>query len=412
MSNSNCIPQNRIGAAESMAAACITAISGRGRTLKGLQPDYLGEDILIHKNYVEFRPYEPDMNVSKKNFKGFTPKDQRTSAQIDKANEIHYNYRKNQYDFKTEPNNYWIINGKAQPIKLLPEKTQLEKAQYAAQLNSESNLYIKQKIKCSPERAKRGIITNVSRKSSNNLKKFLARILNLGLWIDFTFPDDVMEGMTLAERRDFANKCLKKLKRFIQSLGLQEIWKKEFTTRKSGKLKGLYVPHYHIALAGLSRKQEKIWQMICIQILYKWVDIIGSNDDNAVVVACHRKSFRQIQSSRQAISYIGKYFSKTNEVEDESGEVISIGRAWGYAKILKDQLPDPHHLFLNKEQSMRFRRFARKYKKLKPHKKGFIGIKEQIVNGYATFLFACDDVLLRFLMSIDVDILQQDGIPF
>ncbi len=150
-----------------------------------------------------------------------------------------------------------------------------------------------------------------------------------------------MIGKTLAQRRDFANECLQKLKRFLHSIGLKEIWKKEFTDRKSGKLKGLYLPHYHIAIAGLSRQQSQNWQMTCIKILTKWVDIIGTDDDNALVVACHRKSFRQIHHSRQAISYIGKYFSKTNEVEDENGEVISIGRAGDMPKPLKVRFPPP-----------------------------------------------------------------------
>ncbi|HCY83942.1 MAG TPA: hypothetical protein DHV36_02275, partial [Desulfobacteraceae bacterium] len=193
--------------------------------------------------------------------------------------------------------------------------------------------------------------------------------------------------------------------------GLKEIWKKEFTDRKSGKLKGMYIPHYHIALAGLSPKQEKDWQLTCIMILTKWIEIIGTDDDNALVVACHRKSFRKIHNSRQAIAYIGKYFSKTNEIENEDGEVISIGRAWGYASVLKDEKPEPFHLWLNKDQAIKFRRFVRKYKKLKSNGKR-IGVREQIINGYPTYLFADETTLLRFLVSIGVDIAQENGIPF
>ena len=229
--------------------------------------------------------------------------------------------------------------------------------------------------------------------------------------MDFTFPDDVMEGKTLAERRDFANECLKKLKKFLHSLKIKEVWKKEFTDRKSGKLKGLYVPHYHIALTGLSRKQKSKWQTTSIMILKKWVDIIGTDDDNALVVACNKKSFRVIHSSKQAISYIGKYFSKTNEVQDETGEVISIGRAWGYARVLKDGIPEPFHFYLNKTQSIEFRRFMRRYKKLKRNKK-FIGAYEHMTRGYPTFLFGDETTILRFLVSIGVDITKHTGVPF
>jgi len=98
------------------------------------------------------------------------------------------------------------------------------------------------------------------------------------------------------------------------------------------------------------------------------VSIFSVPDQNALAVACHKKSFRKIHHSRQAISYIGKYFSKTNEVEDENGEIISIGRAWGYASVLKDEIPEPHQLWLNKGQAIKFRRFMKKYKKLEKTK--------------------------------------------
>jgi hypothetical protein len=387
--------QNNAGAAGVMAPACISAISGNCIIPNGLRPAFMGEDIFIHKNYVELRPFFPDMNKSKNtqcpHLKSYEEKNRK---ERNAKYELHYEYKANRYDFDAFPK----------------DGTDLEKQQYSAQLSSEARIYAQKETE-KTTRETRGIITNVSKKSATRLKKFLASVLDLGLWIDFTFPDDVMIGKSLAQRRDFANECLQKLKRYLHSIGLKEIWKKEFTDRKSGKLKGLYLPHYHIAIAGLSRQQAQNWQLTCIKILTKWVDIIGTDDDNALVVACHRKSFRQIHHSRQAISYIGKYFSKTNEVEDENGEVISIGRAWGYAKALKSEIPSPSHLFLNKNQSVQFRRFLKKYKQLKSNKK-FIGVYEQIVNGYSTFLFADQETLIRFLDSIDVDCNQVNGVPF
>lgn len=401
---------NNVGAAGVMAPACISAISGNAIIPNGLRPAFLGEDIFVHKNYVELRPFYPDMETSKNSqcpqIKSY---EEKSRKERNAKYELHYTYRENQYGFG-EPDTYEVVDGHLVQINPISEMTDLEKRQYAAQLSAESRIYAQKEINKTNHET-RGMITNVSKKSATRLKKFLASVLDLGLWIDFTFPDDVMIGKTLAERRDFANECLQKLKRFLHSIGLKEIWKKEFTDRKSGKLKGLYLPHYHIAITGLSQQQAQYWQLTCIKILTKWVDIIGTDDDNALVVACHRKSFRQIHHSRQAISYIGKYFGKTNEVEDESGEVISIGRAWGYAKALKSEIPPPCHLFLNKQQSIQFRRFLKKYKQLKSNKK-FIGVYEQIVNGYSTFLFADQETLIRFLDSIDVDCNQVNGVPF
>ena len=408
MPNSTTIADGREAAG--MAPACISAINGKLRIPNGLRPGFLGEDIFIHPNYVQFRPCQPAMNKSKNQRKHFKPDNEKSRHEIYRKTEMHYAYKENRYGIQPDLGDHCYVDGQLLPLSPPTEMTPLQKAQYAAQISSESRLYI-QKPVLHRQPSKRGIITKVSRGSANRLKQFLASILDLGLWIDFTFPDDVMVGKTLAERRDFANECLKKLKRFIHKQGLKEIWKKEFTDRKSGKLKGMYIPHYHIALAGLSPKQEKDWQLTCIMILTKWIEIIGTDDDNALVVACHRKSFRKIHNSRQAIAYIGKYFSKTNEIENEDGEVISIGRAWGYASVLKDEKPEPFHLWLNKDQAIKFRRFVRKYKKLKSNGKR-IGVREQIINGYPTYLFADETTLLRFLVSIGVDIAQENGIPF
>ncbi len=400
---------NNVGAAGVMAPACISAISGNAIIPNGLRPAFLGDDIYVHKNYVELRPFYPDMETSKNSkcpkIKSY---EEKSFKERNAKDELHNTYRESQSGLSAS--DYKVVDGHLVPINPAFGLNDLERRQDAAQLSAESRIYA-QKKNSKTDHETRGIITNVSKKSATRLKKFLASVLDLGLWIDFTFPDDVMLGKSLAERRDFANECLQKLKRFLHSIGLKEIWKKEFTNRKSGKLKGLYLPHYHVALTGLSQQDAQYWQMTCIKILTKWVDIIGTDDDNALVVACHRKSFRQIHHSRQAISYIGKYFSKTNEVEDENGEVISIGRAWGYAKSLKSEIPPPCHLFLNKHQSIQFRRFLKKYKQLKSNKK-FIGVYEQIVNGYSTFLFADQDTLLRFLDSIGVDCSQVNGVPF
>ncbi len=58
-----------------------------------------------------------------------------------------------------------------------------------------------------------------------------------------------------------------------------------------------------------------------------------------------------------------------------------------HAQSLKDSLPDPHHLFLSREESILFRRFIRKHKTLKPNKNGFISypsLGSRIYNRFQT----------------------------
>ena len=59
--------------AAGMAPACISAINGKLRIPNGLRPGFLGEDIFIHPNYVQFRPCQPAMNKSKNQRKHFKP---------------------------------------------------------------------------------------------------------------------------------------------------------------------------------------------------------------------------------------------------------------------------------------------------------------------------------------------------
>lgn len=240
---------------------------------------------------------------------------------------------------------------------------------------------------------------------------------NLNLWIDLTFADDVLSHLPFADRMRVAYDCLNLFERFIKSLGLYYVWKKEIEPRKSGEFKGFRIPHYHVCLGGLTERQMKEWHMLSIKLLIKWVKITGTQDPNAVVVALKVKdgtpqSYRLIENRKMAIRYVGKYFSKTNAVKgrEDGSEKESIGRAWGCSKDLP--LAPAKIVHLDPMEAINLRRFVRRYLKPKKNKK-FIGLSEQLRAGYSTFAFVPDDVIHLFVgMCAASPGVPRDFVPF
>jgi len=370
--------------------ACITSISREHRIKYGFRPEYEGELLYIYPGYTEFRPIEKNQNVSLKQFTGMKSYVQKTNKEKRFSDALHFKYLLEQSSNRlSEKNNK-------------PTTDEIESFIYPSRPKTSFK-----------ERTPRGIITCISSKSARRLKKLLARMFNLDLWIDLTFSDDVFNDPSFASIIKKAHDCLMEFERYIKSLGLHYVWKKEIKPRLSGRMLGQRVPHYHVSISGLSDIQKKNWEALGIQLLTAWVSITRTKNPSALKVALNYKngvpsSFRLIQSTKMALLYIGKYFSKTED--DKSNQLESIGRAWGHSKDLP--LASPIVCSLFREESIIIRRMVRKACHLKKNKK-FVGCLEQIKSGYATFLFITENFLLRLLNRYVNDPLKViDEIPF
>lgn len=205
-------------------------------------------------------------------------------------------------------------------------------------------------------KTKRGKIAGCSGASARRLKQRIGRAGDLDCWIDFTFPDDVMEKKTITERAEFSYYCMKQLMSFAKNnLGLHVIWKREYKNRKSGNLKGSPCPHFHCLIGGLKGSN---YEYVCICLLREWVRLIGTKNSNALTVALHRKkngapsSYRKIENQKHAICYISKYFSKDNdEISIHDNE--SIGRCWGHTKNLPEIAPKKISLSFLESRALR-----------------------------------------------------------
>ncbi|MCM2283361.1 MAG: hypothetical protein NDI81_01170 [Desulfobacula sp.] len=350
--------QNRGGEAADMAPACISAISETMAHEFDTRRIFPGYQLHVYPLYTEFLALDDLEPVA-------------TADQL-------------KYD--TSLNVHWVKRKKRQNKKdgLLFQK-------YTDPLAYEHRLFIEPEGS-SRIKPKRGQIKNVSKKSSTRLKKRAARAGDLSLWIDLTFSDDVLEKKSISERAQFSYYCLKRLTKYVkETFGLYLIWKRENKERKSGQNKGEIMPHFHVLFGGMTEQQNSKWIAICIQILMQWVQITGTDNDDALAVAINKKSYRKIENPKHATCYISKYFAKTEPLDIPENE--SIGRCWGTSNNCPDA--KPRRIILTQWESFRLVRHLIRKKKLNCKKGRFL--KFQLQNGHGTFLFEEDTDLFRYL---------------
>src|SRR5271169_5371601 len=88
---------------------------------------------------------------------------------------------------------------------------------------------------------RKGPVVMFSRKSRRNLMIKLAEMKSpFEFWQDFTFADDIMEGLTVKERAKLTSKILKAFKLWLGREGykIHGVWKREWRPRRTGKLIG------------------------------------------------------------------------------------------------------------------------------------------------------------------------------
>jgi hypothetical protein len=184
-------------------------------------------------------------------------------------------------------------------------------------------------------------ITEFSKSSRLNLMKHLGMMKNRPeFWHDLTYPDDVMEGLSIEERKLKSSEDIHQLKRWMERAGINAhgAWKREWKIRKSGILKGTGVPHFH-NVDWLDGADDRKYIQEYYRIAEKWLEITGTQGEykaKARKVLYHEKSYRFIMSQKQMRKYMQKYISKDEEfISDES-----IGRNWGLIGDPIEQNPE------------------------------------------------------------------------
>ncbi len=355
--------QNIGSGADDMAPACISAISETDGLILDNRQLFPGYQLNVYPLYTEFLALD----------------DLKTSVKAENLN----------YDTSL---NIPLVTRKKRQDK----KNGMTFLRFNNPDEYEQRLYVEPKGSNSSQNiSKRGKIKCISKKSSTRLKKRAARSGNLSLWIDLTFSDDVLEKKSISERAQFSYYCLKRLTKYVkETFNLYLIWKREYKERKSGKNIGEIMPHFHVLFGGMTEQQNSKWIIICIQILMKWVQITGTDNDDALAVAINKKSYRKIENPKHATCYISKYFAKTEALDIPDDE--SIGRCWG--KSINCPEAKPKVVILTQWESFKLVRHLIRKKKLRCKKGRFL--KTQLQNGHQTFLFEEEADLFRYLDSL------------
>ena len=256
---------------------------------------------------------------------------------------------------------------------------------------------------------RKGEVVTFSRKSRRNLMIKLAEMKSrFEFWQDFTFADDVMQGLSVKERAKFTSKVLKAFKLWLDREGykIQGVWKREWRERITGILQGLYVPHFHMLYLMEGNSENEYFKLAKL-FAQKWVVFTGTKKyEKALQVAQHPKSYRLIKSRKQANLYVSdrKYISKYGEYVSEE----SIGRNWGY--IGNPEFAENETFYMNQSEMALLRRILKKF--VRKNKTRF---RRMIVKKYSRFFVFIEKSTVHRILEWIVKnrmIRAVEGVPF
>ena len=243
---------------------------------------------------------------------------------------------------------------------------------------------------------KRGKDTYLSKKSRIRLLKRLASIKDVfQLFQTFTFPDDIMEGKTVAERSRIANEArrrfLRKARRRWPSF--KAVIRQEWKPRKSGRIIGEECPHLHCLY--LMNFLTKANYQDCARILAGlWVESLQTEEvEQALSVAQHESSYTWMHNQLMAKKYISKYVAKVDQSESRG----SRGRAW--YMVGEFDIPDAEWQALSERDNIRVRRLLRGYMKRRSRRIEK-SLRKQGVN---TFCFIQRETIYRMIKHVTQD---------
>jgi len=166
----------------------------------------------------------------------------------------------------------------------------------------------------------RGVVDGFSNAARLRLLKFVAGIdwstIPTSIFITLTYPDEVIER-TYRKRRTDRYLFMRKLESAI-GRKVCGIWRIEWVPRRSGKLKGLILPHYHILLFGVTFIHYR-------EINRWWKDVIHHT-------GYVRTEVKKAGSAKQTAFYVSKYMSKTTSRASlvNASYLNNPGRHYGY----------------------------------------------------------------------------------
>lgn len=162
---------------------------------------------------------------------------------------------------------------------------------------------------------------------SRNSRLRLLKIVNRIDWsriirsqfITLTYPDEVAER-TYKKRSQDRYVILRNIE-MLNNKHVPSIWRVEWQPRKSGKLVGELMPHFHILVMG-AEKIQVAW------LRDKWAQALGMKNKYVNV------DVRVIKGELGAVKYLAKYVSKRCNlgIDAYHNNSFGLGRHWGVTR--------------------------------------------------------------------------------
>lgn len=166
----------------------------------------------------------------------------------------------------------------------------------------------------------RGQVKGFTRAARLRLLKRVATIdwqtIPQSVLITLTYPDELADR-TFQQRGQDRYLFMRKLERYLDRK-VCGIWRTEFVPRRSGRYKGMLLPHLHLLVFGVTFVP---WQTV----RQFWKEVIHKKG------YC-RTEIKRATSPKMAGFYVAKYMSKTTDSPSlvNSSYLNTHGRAYGY----------------------------------------------------------------------------------
>ena len=174
----------------------------------------------------------------------------------------------------------------------------------------------------------RTAVTQFTKQSASRFTRKMARARNTGtlLFVTLTYRDEEWFGSSPRDLQRHLENICKRIE--YEHLHAGIIWRKEWTTRKSGEHLGDIAPHLHMIVRGAGEDANvfKAW------LTEAWAEVTGAADKGATA----RVDVQIAKSYKHAARYVAKYIAKLPD--DDDAEAIRIylyqwagevGRHWG-----------------------------------------------------------------------------------
>ena len=166
-----------------------------------------------------------------------------------------------------------------------------------------------------------GIRGKIKGMSAGSRARLMGKILAWhdvpNVMLTLTYPDEPAND----PKRDLKNFKMRLARNYPAVTG---VWRMEIVPRKSGQLRGVFMPHFHLILhvpdgvdyERFKRDASEMWTSVCRKDFW--------TPRNAELHKRRGTDCQRIRSAQGALSYASKYIAK-----EDKAESIEAGRSWG-----------------------------------------------------------------------------------